>query len=114
MKKWFLKIIDKLTKWFEKKHTFLYVEDIPENVKDKVVYIVGERKHPWLIIFKCPCGCNNLIQLNLLKEASPCWKFQISNKEKITIYPSIWRITGCKSHFFIRKSKIEWAWDYKV
>lgn len=108
MKNWFLKIISKLTKKFEKEYKLFYVEDFPENVKNKAIYIVGSEKYPWLIVFNCPCGCNNLIQLNLLKDAIPCWRFQISKTKKVTIFPSIWRKKDCKSHFFIRKSKIDW------
>jgi hypothetical protein len=64
---------------------------------------------PDSLVFRCPCGCHTDIFLNLLKDAKPIWRFHISKKNKITITPSIWRKVGCKSHFFIRKGKIEWA-----
>ena len=111
--KWYQKIIAKFAKWLQPKHKFINVEEFPNNVNEKTIYIVGDIKEPWLLAFSCPCGCHNLIQLNLLKEAKPRWKFQIVNKSKITISPSIWRTSGCKSHFFIHKSKIDWVRTYK-
>lgn len=106
---WFKKIADRIIDWQSPGLQLRYVDELPEMVTDKVIYIVGEMNFPWLLAFKCPCGCQNLIQLNLLKDVEPCWRFKIDKKKKINIYPSVWRINGCKSHFFIRKSKIQWA-----
>lgn len=100
--------------WLQPEHKFLYVEDLPENVKSKTIYIVGSNESPWLIAFNCPCGCQNLIQLNLLKDADPCWSYRISPKGKINISPSVWRTKGCKSHFFVHKGKIDWVRDYET
>src|ERR1035437_8988242 len=101
------KILSKFAEWFQLEYKFIYVDELPINVNDQTIYIVGDSKQPWLLAFKCPCGCKNLIQLNMLKNADPCWKYKITKKNKITISPSIWRTNGCKSHFFIRKSKID-------
>lgn len=106
---WIKKIISQFSKIFQTEYKCFFVEDIPEDIKNKSIYIVGSRSCPWLIIFKCPCGCNSLIQLNLLKDASPCWKFKITNKGKFDISPSIWKKKGCKSHFFVHKNKIRWV-----
>jgi len=105
----FRKIAVKLVEWLQPEYKFVYVEEMTENVKSKTIYIVGDTMQPWLLAFRCPCGCQNVIQLNLLKDATPCWKFRITKKKKITIFPSVWRTTGCKSHFCIRKSKIDWV-----
>lgn len=107
------KIVAKLAEWLQPEHKYFFVDDLPEHVSDKSIYIVGGKEHPWLIAFNCPCGCNNLIQLNLLKDADPCWKYKVTKKKKINISPSVWRNTGCKSHFFIHKSKIDWVRSYE-
>ncbi len=54
--------------------------------------------------FICPCGCKQIISLNLLKGSTPLWKI---NGNSIT--PSINRIVGCKSHFYITKGKYKLA-----
>lgn len=102
-------IFRKLAGWFSPKYRYLFYEDFPDNVQDKVIYIVGEEITPWVLVFKCPCGCSQIIQLNLLKEANPRWGFQISKKDEISIRPSVWRTTGCKSHFVVRNGKIDWV-----
>ena len=106
---WFKKIVGKVAEWHQIEFQLRYVDELPEIVYDKVIYVVGEMKHSWLLAFKCPCGCQNLIQLNLLKDAEPVWRFKVDKKKKINIYPSVWRRNGCKSHFFIRKSKVQWT-----
>ncbi len=109
----FRKIVAKFAEWLQPEHKLVYVDELPRNVKDKTIYIVGDVKQPWLLAFNCPCGCQNLIQLNLLKDAAPCWGFKVNKKNKINIYPSVWRTTGCESHFFVRKGKIDWVRGYE-
>ena len=105
----FRKIRDKFAEWFQPEYKFINIEEFPEIVNDKIIYIIGNPNQPWLLAFNCPCGCHNIIQLNLLKDADPCWKYKVTKKNKINISPSVWRTTGCKSHFFIYKSKIDWV-----
>jgi hypothetical protein len=92
----------------EIKYSYSRVDEIPEQPKKDCVYIIGDL--PWLLLFKCPCGCRATIQLNLLIEDDPCWRFTIY-RNRISIYPSVWRIKGCKSHFWIKNGKVK---DAKV
>lgn len=107
--KWFKKIFASFAKWFSSEYQYIETIEFPEHFSERKIYLVGEIDTPWLIAFKCPCGCNSIIQLNLLKDANPRWKFKISHKNKIIISPSIWRNTGCKSHFYINNSKVDWV-----
>ena len=36
-------------------------------------------------------------------------KYKIDKKKRVTLFPSVHRMVGCKSHFFIRKGKIAWC-----
>lgn len=107
--KWLSKFKKKYEEMYSTEYHFLYLDELPDKVCHKTIYIIGEIKRPWLIAFNCPCGCKDVVQLNLLKEAEPCWRFKIDMKKKISISPSIWKTTGCKSHFFVRNSKINWV-----
>lgn len=107
--KWFKKILLKLAEWFQPSYKAKFTQELPETFAKRIVYIIGEKNHPWALAFECPCGCRKTVQLNVLKEAKPRWKFQVLAKNKIDISPSIWRTSGCKSHFFIRKGKIWWC-----
>lgn len=83
------------------------VDDMPneDEFKSETVYIVGENGYSWLAAFQCPCGCKDIIQLNLLPEANPNWKIYNKKGGKITISPSVERIVGCKSHFNLTNGK---------
>ena len=112
-----MNIFSKIAEWFcykyktltAPRYTARNVADEPKDIKAGTLYIVIDGDDPDTIIFKCPCGCNADIYLNLLKDARPNWSFCVNQKGKITISPSIWRKAGCKSHFFIRNGKVSWA-----
>lgn len=106
---WIRKNIARFISKFQHEYKFDFVEEIPLIEKNNIIYIVGVENQPWLLAFKCPCGCQSLIQLNLLKESYPCWNFRIYKKNKISIAPSIRRTIGCRSHFIVNKSKIDWV-----
>jgi hypothetical protein len=85
------------------------VEEVPNPLKPSTVYVVGEERYPWAAAMLCPCGCGDVIELNLLEQASPCWSVRENSDDTITVMPSIWRTKGCRSHFLIRNSHIDWC-----
>jgi hypothetical protein len=87
------------------KHKF--TEFMPNIIEDGILYISLDYG---TIIHNCPCGCGSEVNTPL----SPTgWKLSY-NGETITIDPSVgnWSF-DCKSHYWIRNGKIEWAptWD---
>lgn len=102
---WLFKVKNRL---FPKKYTFSLVEEVPYNAENGIVYIVGTT-NPWLVVFKCPCNCGEIIQLNLLTDEKPWWEYRIS-RGQLNLFPSVRRIRGCKSHFWIRKGKVHWSY----
>ena len=98
-------------KLYRKYYSLSSVEEIPEEVKENVLYHIGEGNFKWLLVFTCPCGCRELIQLNLLKEASPKWRVKFHDDGDISLYPSINRQVNCKSHFNITRNSVRW-WDW--
>lgn len=85
------------------------VKDFPETLEPKCVYLVGEESIPWFAALVCPCGCGALIRLSLLKYDRPKWRAKRHLTGTVTLEPSIWRKSGCKSHFFVRRGRIVWA-----
>ena len=80
-----------------------FVEFIPEVLEDGILYISLTY---CTAIHKCVCGCNN----EVVTPFSPTdWKMTFDG-ETITLSPSIgnWNF-DCKSHYFIRRSEIEFA-----
>ncbi|WP_425270983.1 DUF6527 family protein [Mucilaginibacter endophyticus] len=110
--KYLKKIFRVLLAWSRKRRRFRYrfSEDIPECVQPGRVWIIGTSGDPWAAVLQCPCGCGKKIQLNMLKEASPCWTYTLEGSH-ITLKPSVWGKTGCRSHFFVRGGYIDWCYS---
>jgi hypothetical protein len=106
------KVIDRLSKGISEliqpKYKFKFVGDIPRRAHRQTVYIVQDGTEPDALVFKCPCGCKTTINLNLLRDARPCWSYSIREK-LISITPSIRAMRGCKSHFWLTDGKIHWC-----
>jgi hypothetical protein len=87
----------------------IFIKDLPENPLVKTIYIIGTKDFPWQAAFICPCGCKEVIQLSLLPDSRPSWRFWFNEKNQISLSPSVWRTIGCRSHFFVRNGRIYWA-----
>ncbi len=85
--------------------------DIPDEPEAGALYLVGEGGHLWFVCFLCPCECGELIQLNTLPTIRPRWSAVPHKSGTITLHPSIRRTVGCKSHFFLRRGGVDWAYD---
>ena len=85
------------------------VDEFPDRLAAGTLYVAGEESYPWAAAMRCPCGCGDVITLNLLEQASPRWQVREGHRGTITIAPSIWRTKGCRSHFFIRSGGIHWV-----
>jgi hypothetical protein len=81
------------------------VNNLLHNPGDTVLV---RRGHPRIIAIQCPCGCGDQIIINLDKQAGPAWRFfqNGTNKQDFTLFPSVWRETGCESHFIVWHGQI--------
>jgi len=81
----------------------------PDNLKEHIVYVVGGKKYTKWAYMKCPCGCNEVIMLSLNSATFPSWSIKQDKLGRANISPSINKLVGCKSHFWIIKGKLNWA-----
>ena len=88
-----------------------HVDDVPDTLHSRRVYVITEDGEPRCIVLLCPCGCGQTIHLNLLSQTRPCWTYEIHRSGTISLTPSIWRTKGCNSHFFIKRGKLIWCPD---
>jgi hypothetical protein len=109
-----MNILARLSKWIfpfkqAKKYELVQVENLNRSkIKNKKLYLeVRGGKEKWLYL-KCPDECGDLISVNLMQSYDPSWTVLIDDG-LISIHPSVWKKTGCKSHFFIKDSAIVWA-----
>jgi hypothetical protein len=67
--------------------------------------VLVERDTPRWLIMLCPCGCNEVIPVNLDERSGPAWEYY-GGTNGLSVFPSVWRDTGCKSHFIIWYGRI--------
>lgn len=67
------------------------------------------------ISFDCPCGCETPVFVHFenpldgglpLETTAPKWHRTGEQFETMTLSPSLLRMNGCKSHFFVRNGEI--------
>ncbi len=80
---------------------FEFVDTIPENLKDGVLYISTKYA---TAIHKCCCGCGNEVVTPL----SPAQWSLTFDGESVSLEPSIgnWNFS-CRSHYWIRHNKVQ-------
>ena len=65
--------------------------------------VLVERGHPRLLVMACPCGCGSDVVVNLDPRSGPAWRMY-RTAEGFSLYPSVIRNSGCRSHFVIWNS----------
>lgn len=81
----------------------------PATVGPGMFFVVaGEGRVKWAL-FRCPCGCNDVITLSLQPVHRPHWMLRMEHDGTPTLYPSVFRDVGCRSHFCIGAGRVFWA-----
>lgn len=62
------------------------------------------------LVMKCPDSCGDTLTINLDRRAGPAWRMY-RNRHGLSLFPSVWRDSGCKSHFILWRSQLFWC-DY--
>jgi hypothetical protein len=83
-------------------------EDPKPALRRNRFIIVGTRERPKWAKFMCPCGCGDVLSLNLMKSHHPNWQVTLETDGSVTVFPSV-DATSCNSHFWIRASQIVWT-----
>jgi len=68
--------------------------------------VLVERGAPRLLLLLCPCGCGEELAVNLDSRAGPAWRLYRDKKRCISLFPSVWRDSGCRSHFIIWRNRV--------
>jgi hypothetical protein len=89
-----------------------FVEYIPDNIEEGVLYISIPYKSA---AHNCFCGCGNIVYTPLIKGR---WSL-IFQAGEISLYPSIGSANlECRSHYFLTENTVEWmrpfSSDYKA
>ncbi len=65
------------------------------------------------VVMRCPDGCGDVITLNLDPRTDKAWRLYKSEKG-LTLFPSVWRDTGCQSHFVLWNDSISWVDFFEI
>jgi len=60
------------------------------------------------LVMACPDGCGEILTVNLDRRTGLAWRLY-RDAGAISMYPSVWRTTGCKSHFIVWQSRVYWC-----
>lgn len=75
---------------------------------DPATLVVVDRHGLRNVVFQCPCGCGETVSINVDPAAGPSWRVRI-NAGDLTLMPSVWRTSGCRSHFILWSSRVWWC-----
>ncbi|WIW50487.1 DUF6527 family protein (plasmid) [Bradyrhizobium sp. 62B] len=59
----------------------------------------------WLVL-SCPCGCGERFPINLDPRSGPAWRIYHVETGQMSLFPSVWRDSGCQSHYIVWRGRI--------
>lgn len=89
----------------------IFHEEPPVKLKRRVVYSVLSEGYPFYATMICPCGCGDLIDLNMMEDEHPCWNLIAADGARPELHPSVRRVEGCYAHYWVRKGRVIWCAD---
>lgn len=84
-------------------------DSLPRKLPWRDLVLARDADEDWCVGMRCPCGCGRTIELLLIREAAPRWDLSTDASGLPTLKPSVWRQTGCRSHFWVRGGRIDWC-----
>lgn len=94
---------------FKGKVVFRHEADDVTPLSGDGVIVARDRLRSFVIT--CPDGCGEHLTVNLDERAGPAWRYY-ETARGVTLFPSVWRESGCKSHFIVWHDTILWCDRY--
>ena len=60
------------------------------------------------LVLRCPDGCGEILSINLDGRSGPAWSLY-QRRGTWSLFPSIDKPSGCKSHFILWRGRIHWC-----
>jgi hypothetical protein len=67
--------------------------------------LVMPAQRPKHLKLVCPCGCGEVLTVNLMREMGKAWDVWLDSERRVSLFPSVWLDAGCRSHFILRQNK---------
>lgn len=84
-------------------------DSLPKRLPRRDLVLARDDGEDWCVGLRCPCGCGDSLELLVVAEAKPRWDIAIDKMGKPSLSPSIWRKTGCHSHFWLSNGRVRWC-----
>lgn len=107
-RQWRLPSWTDVREWFRRPIRVVEIDERPKVLKPRRLYVTRHAEGPAFGFLLCPCGCRETVHLRFMGERRPRWSLE-SRAGRATVFPSVWRQSGCRSHFFIRVGRIDWC-----
>lgn len=80
----------------------------PTRLRPRRLYVTVQADRPAFGFMLCPCGCGETLYLRFFGTRHPQWRIaRLSGPATVT--PSVWRTSGCRSHFILQDGQIHWC-----
>lgn len=108
---WLVRLIICFLEWFapDRKVVVREGDTLPARLPLRDLVLLKDDGEDWSIGLRCPCGCGDTIELLLLPGVEPRWDIDIDERGRPTLSPSVWKATGCRSHFWVRTGRVVWT-----
>lgn len=70
--------------------------------------VLVERGVQRSMVMRCPDGCGDILTINLDPRTAKAWRFY-RRRNQVSLFPSVWRDTGCGSHFIVWNHAVIWC-----
>lgn len=100
----------RLTEWWAGPRKVIAVQGelSPDQLPSRDLVLLSEGGEAWSVMMRCPCGCGRSVELPLIREVRPRWSLQLDENGYPSLAPSVWRLDGCRAHYFVRRGKVVW------
>ncbi len=65
------------------------------------------------VLIACPDGCGDTLVINLDDRAGKAWLLD-ERRGRLSLYPSVWREDGCRSHFILWSDHLIWIGRFEA
>ncbi len=80
--------------------------DVGSHLRKPNDAVLVSRGEPRWLILSCPCGCGEQFPINLDPRSGKAWRIYNAGRKDMTVFPSVWRDTGCQSHYIIWRGQV--------
>jgi hypothetical protein len=78
---------------------------VTRSAGDTAVVVRGR---PRSLVMACPDGCGERLIINLDPRTGAAWRLY-QRRGQLSLFPSVWRDSGCGSHFILWSDHILWC-----